>query len=69
MPVADKPRSKPPSKLSKSLQGRVGKWVAIRGDKVVATATTLNALREQVEGEQIDGFLRVPPKRRGGVFL
>ena len=67
MPVAEKPSS---SKLSNSLSRFPGKWVAIRDDKVVDSADTLEALREQTEGQAVDGVLKVPhEKRAGGVFL
>ncbi len=45
-------------------------WVAIVDDRVVASADTLSGLRERIKGQQIDGILRVAPRRRGaGIFL
>jgi hypothetical protein len=56
----------------KGLDRHTGEWVAIYNDEVVASAATLSALREQIRarGQQIEGFFRVPPPRRGaGIFL
>lgn len=64
MPVIDKPRT------IEGLERHAGEWVAIRDDKVVGSAATLSDLREQLGQERIDGFLQVPPPRRGaGIFL
>jgi hypothetical protein len=66
MPVAEKPKSR----TIKGLKKHSGEWVAIVGDRVIASADTLDALRGQVGDREIDGVLRVPPPRRGaGVFL
>lgn len=56
----------------KDLDQHSGEWVAIKNDQVVAYAGTLTSLREQVRarGQQVEGFFKVPPPRRGaGIFL
>lgn len=56
--------------LSDSLKHHPGEWVAIRGEKVVGSAPTLERLRELTEDKQIDGVFQVPfEKPGGGVFL
>jgi hypothetical protein len=66
MSPATKPRK------IKGLDRHSGEWVAIKDDEVVAYAGTLSSLREQVRetGQQVEGFFKVPPPRRGaGIFL
>jgi uncharacterized protein DUF5678 len=60
----------PTATLSDSLKLYPGQWVAIRDHQVVAHATELENLREQIRGQQIDRFFRVPQRRQGGgIFL
>jgi adenine/guanine phosphoribosyltransferase-like PRPP-binding protein len=69
MSAPTKPTS--PRKI-KGLDRHSGEWVAIVDDEVVAHASTLSSLREQVRerGRQVEGFFKVPPPRRGaGIFL
>jgi len=52
------------------LADHAGEWVAILNDSVIESAGTLSDLRERIKGQQIDGILRVAPRRRGaGIFL
>jgi hypothetical protein len=52
------------------IAGHAGKWVAILDGTVVDSANTLSELNERIKDRQVDGTLRVAPRRRGaGVFL
>lgn len=72
MPLPKDHTMSPPQnpRTIEGLADRAGEWVAIVDDSVVASAGTLSDLRERIRGQQVDGILRVAPRRRGaGVFL
>jgi hypothetical protein len=55
-------------KLSRELRKYVGLWVAVRGDQVVATGETPEAVLEQTTNKKIDRISRVP-STSGSVLL
>jgi uncharacterized protein DUF5678 len=55
-------------KLSRELRKYVGLWVAVRGDEVVATGNTPEAVLEQTTHTKIDRLSRVP-STSGSVLL
>jgi hypothetical protein len=57
--------------LARELERYVGKWIAVEGHRVVASAPTLAELLEIVEREGLDveGTMQVPKGSTGACFF
>jgi hypothetical protein len=55
--------------LSEHLDAFAGQWVAVRAHEVVAHADTLNALLEEIRGEEVEGVFQVPHERAAACFF
>lgn len=49
--------------LAGRLGEHAGRWVAVRGSEVVADDSTLDGLRQQVAGKDVDRIFRVPSRK------
>jgi hypothetical protein len=49
--------------LATRLRNHAGRWVAVRGDAVVADDDTFDGVRQKVAGQRIDRVFRVPRRR------
>jgi hypothetical protein len=49
--------------LATRLRDHAGRWVAVRGDEVVADDDTFDGVREKIRGRAVDRVFRVPRRR------
>lgn len=55
--------------LASQLAQYAGKWVATHGQAVIASATTLRDLLEQVKEEKVESVFRVPGSGSSACFF